>query len=142
MKSEAGLKKYIYDWLVGLKIGPVFQDRKPFDDTTKQRDIRTYIIYDFQDGIVDQGPWFRGICTVWIGCRDKARFVADLETLDKVCAKFLAEFNHNDTENNVHCIDVEFEDDYSDMVGNHECVYTFDVFASKDPEATEETAQP
>ena len=137
MKSEAGLKKYIYDWLDGLHIGPVFQDRKPFDDTTKLRTDRTYIVYDFPDGITDQGPWFRGICTVWIGCRDKERFVADLETLDKVCAKFLAEFEHNDYENGVSLIDVEFEDDYSDGVGNHEYVYSFDCFASKDPESEE-----
>jgi len=131
MKSEAGLKKYIYDWLVGLGIGPVFLDRKPFDDTTKLRNVRTYIVMDFPDGIVDQGPWYRGICVVCIGCRDKDRFVADLETLDKACSKFLAEFNKNDEENGVNCIDVELEDDYSDMVGNHEYQYSFDVFASK-----------
>ena len=132
MTSEAGLKKYIYDWLVGLGIGPVFQDRKPFDDTTKLRNIRTYIVYDFPDGIEDQGPWYRGICTVCIGCKDKERFVADLATLDAVCAKFKAEFEKNDEENNVHCLDCEFEDDYSDGVGNHEYRYSFDVFASKD----------
>lgn len=137
MKSEAGLKKYIYDWLVGLGIGPVFQDRKPFDDTTKLRNIRTYIVYDFPDGIDDQGPWYRGICTVCIGCRDKERFVADLDTLDRACSRFLAEFNKNDYENGVNCIDVNFEDDYSDQVGNHECVYSFDVFASKDEDSHE-----
>ena len=135
MNSEAGVKKYIYDWLVGLGIGPVFQDRKPFDDTTKLRNIRTYIVYDFPDGIEDQGPWFYGVCTVCIGCRDKDRFVADLATLDKACAKFTEEFNHNDYKNNVNCIGVEFEDDYSDEVGNHEYRYSFDVYASKDPEA-------
>lgn len=134
MKSEAGVKKYIYDWLVGLGIGPVFQDRKPFDDTTKLRNIRTYIVYDFPDGIEDQGPWYRGICTVYIGCRDKDRFVPDLQTLDKVCEKFLSEFNHNDDEKGVNLIDVQYENDYSDGVGNHEYVYSFDVFASKDPE--------
>ena len=131
MTSEAGLKKYIYDWLVGLNIGPVFQDRKPFDDTSKLRNLRTYIVYDFPDGIEDQGPWYRGICEVCIGCRDKERFVADLATLDKACAKFLAEFNHNDDEKGVNLIDVQFEDDYSDGVGNHEYRYSFDVFASK-----------
>lgn len=134
MKSEAGVKKYIYDWLVGLGIGPVFQDRKPFDDTTKLRNIRTYIVYDFPNGLEDQGPWYRGICTVYIGCRDKDRFVPDLQTLDKVCEKFLYEFNHNDDEKGVNLIDVQYEDDYSDGVGNHEYVYSFDVFASKDPE--------
>lgn len=133
--TEAGLKKYIYDWLVGLGIGQVFMDRKPFDDTTKQRDIRTYIVMDFPDGIMDQGPWYRGICVVCIGCRDKARFIPDLTTLDKQCAKFLAEFNKNDDENGVNLIDVEFEDDYSDGVGNHEFRYSFDVFASKDENA-------
>ena len=137
MKSEAGLKKYIYDWLVGLNIGPVFMDRKPFDDTTKLRNIRTYIVMDFPDGILDQGPWYRGICTVYIGCRDKDRFVPDLETLDRVSQKFLDEFEKNDYENGVNCISVEFEDDYSDGVGNHEYVYSFDVFASKDVESEE-----
>lgn len=135
MKSEAGVKKYIYEWLVGLKIGPVFQDRKPFDDTTKLRNIRTYIVMDFPDGLMDQGPWFRGICTVYIGCRDKDRFVPDLETLDRVCAVFTSQFNHNDDENHINLIDCQYEDDYSDGVGNHEYVYSFDVFASKDPEA-------
>ena len=135
MKSEAGVKKYIYDWLVGLNIGQVFQDRKPFDDTTKQRSIRTYMIYDFPDGIEDQGPWFYGVCIVCVGCRDKERFVADLNTLDKACATFLAEFNHNDDENKVYCIAPELDNDYSDNVGNHEYRYSFEVYASKDPEA-------
>ena len=134
MTSEAGVKKYIYDWLVGLNIGQVTTDRMPFDDTTKQRKERTYIVMDFPDGIEDQGPWFRGICVVCIGCRDKVRFVADLDTLDKVCSKFLAQFNHNDDENGINLIDVQYEDDYSDGVGNHEYRYSFDVFASKDPE--------
>lgn len=133
--TEAGLKKYIYDWLTGLGIGEVFMDRKPFDDTTKRRDIRTYIVMDFPDGIMDQGPWYRGICIVCIGCRDKVRFIPDLATLDKATSKFLAEFNHNDYEKGVNLIDVEYEDDYSDGVGNHEFRYSFDVFASKDADA-------
>lgn len=131
MRSEAGVKKYIYDWLVGLNIGPVFQDRKPFDDTTKLRDKSTYIVMDFPDGIVDQGPWWRGICVVCIGCRDRDRFVPDLETLDKVCAKFLDEFPKNDNKTGISLIDVQFEDDYSDGIGNHEYRYSFDVFAPK-----------
>jgi hypothetical protein len=131
MNSEAGIKKYIYEWLVGLDIGPVFQDRKPLDDTTKLRSQRTYIVYDFPNGIEDQGPWYYGICSVCIGCRDKARFVADLSTLDKVCAKFLEEFPKNDLEQKVSIIGVEFEDDYSDGVANHEYQYSFEVYASK-----------
>ena len=131
MKSEAGVKKYIYDWLVGLGIGPVFQDRKPFDDTTKLRNIRTYIVVDFPKGIEDQGPWYRGICVVYIGCRDKERFVANLDVLDKACTKFLEQFDYNDEENGVSLIDVIFDGDDSDDVGNHEYRYSFDVFASK-----------
>ena len=88
---------------------------------------------DFPDGIEDQGPWYRGICVVCIGCRDKDRFVADLETLDKACAKFKSQFEMNDEKNGVSCIECEFDDDYSDGVGNHEYRYSFDVFASKDP---------
>lgn len=133
--TEAGLKKYIYDWLEGLNIGPVFMDRKQQDDKTKLRKERTYIVMDFPDGIMDQGPWFRGICVVCIGCKDKALYVPDLATLDKVSAKFLAEFPHNDDENGVNLIDVEFEDDYPDGVGNHEFRYSFDVFASKGADA-------
>lgn len=135
MRTEAGIKKYIYDWLVGLKIGKVFQDRKPFDDTTKLRNLRTYIVFDFPDGLIDQGPWYRGICTVCIGCRDEIRFEPDLLVLDKACAKFLAEFNKNDYENGINLIDVEYENDYSDGVGNHEYQYSFDVFAEKEPES-------
>jgi hypothetical protein len=114
-----------------LQIGPVFQDRKPIDDTTKLRDKRTYIVVDFPEGIEDQGPWHYGLCRVNIGCRDKERFVADLETLDKISAKFLDEFDKNDEENGVSCIDVEFEDDFSDGVQNHEYQYIFDVYAQK-----------
>ena len=131
IQSEAGIKKYIYDWLVGLKLGRVLQDRKPFDNTEKLRDIRTYIVYDFPEGIEDQGPWYRGICRVCIGCRDKERFVADMDTLTKACSKFRAEFDKNDEEQGISLIDVEFVDDYSDEVGNHEFQYLFDVFASK-----------
>lgn len=131
MTSEAGVKKYIYEWLVGLDIGPVMQDRRPFDDTTKLRDKRTYIVVDFHDGIEDQHSWYYGQCTVCIGCRDKERFVADLTTLDAVCSKFLAEFDKNDEENGISCISVDYVDDYSDNVGNHEYQYVFDVYASK-----------
>ena len=134
MKSEAGLKKYIYDWLVGLNIGPVFQDRKQQDDTTKLRKERTYIVMDFPDGIVDQGGWYRAICVVCIGCRDKVNFVPNLEKLDEVCAKFIESFEYNDEENNVSLLDCQFEDDYPDGAGNHEYRYSFDVFASKDPD--------
>ncbi len=131
MKSEAGVKKYIYEWLTGLGIGPVFQDRKPFDNTTKLRDLRTYIVYDFPDGIEDNGMFYRGMCTVYIGCRDTERFVADLTKLDKACSRFLEEFDYNDEEKGVSCIDVLFDGDDSDGIGNHEYRYSFDVFASK-----------
>lgn len=131
MKSEAGVKKYIYEWLVGLNIGPVYQDRMLLDDKTKLRKERTYIVMDFPDGIADQGPWFRAICVVCIGCKDQKNFIPDLDTLDKVCATFQESFPYNDDKNNVSLIDVQFEDDYPDGSGNHEYRYSFDVFASK-----------
>lgn len=134
IESEAGVKKYIYDWLVGLNIGPVLQDRKPFDDTTKLRNLRTYIVYDFPDGIEDAGPWYYGQCVVCIGCRDKERFVADLTVLDGACAKLKKCFDINDDANSVSLIGLEFVDDYSDGVGNHECRYVFDVYANKQVE--------
>ena len=129
MTSEAGVKKYIYDWLVGLKLGPVFQDRKVWDDTTKLRDLRTYIVVDFPEGITNEGPWFRATCIVCIGCRDKQRFVANLPTLDKACSKFLAEFDKNDDENGVSLIDVNFIGDGQYGDDDHEYQYVFDVFA-------------
>jgi hypothetical protein len=131
MTSEAGIKKYIYDWLVGLNLGPVFQDRKPWDDTTKLRNLRTYIVYDFPDGIENEGPWFHGICTVCIGCRDKEKFVADMTTLDNACTKFLDKFDWNDEENGVLMIDPEYDSDYSDGVGNHEYRYFFEIYIDK-----------
>lgn len=129
MTSEAGIKKYIYDWLVGLNLGPVFQDRKPWDDTTKLRNLRTYIVYDFPDGIEDQGPWWRGQCMVAVGCRDKQRFIADLNTLDKACTKFLNEFDKVDEDNGIDLIDVEFLGDTPYGADDHEYQYAFDVFA-------------
>jgi hypothetical protein len=131
MQSEAGIKKYIYDWLVGLNIGRVFQDRMPYDDTSKLSNNRSYIIYDFPDGIEDQGAWFFGVCRVCIGCRDKSRFVADLATLDKNCGVFHNEFDKNDNEAGISCIDLQYVDDYSDDIGNHEYQYLFDVYAQK-----------
>jgi hypothetical protein len=131
MQSEAGVKKYIYDWLVGLNIGRVFQDRMPYDDTSKLSGTRSYIIYDFPDGIEDQGAWFFGSCRVVLGCRDKSRFVADLATLDKICGTFRNEFDKNDDANGISCIDLQYVDDYSDDVGNHEYQYLFDVYAKK-----------
>lgn len=132
MTSESGIKKYIYDWLIGLNIGRVFQDRIPYDDTTKLSNKRTYIIYDFPNGIEDQGPWWYGQCRISIGCRDKERFVADMKTLDEVCSKFRHEFDKNDEEAGVSLIDVQYVNDYPDEVGNHECQYIFDVYAKKD----------
>ena len=131
MQSEAGIKKYIFDWLAGLKIGRVFQDRMPYDDTTKLQNKRTYIIYDFPEGIEDQGPWFYGQCRVIIGCRDKSRFVADLTTLDEACGIFRGQFDKNDDEAGISLIDVQYIDDYPDEIGNHECQYIFDVYSSK-----------
>lgn len=131
IKSEAGLKQYIYDWLKRLTIGQVFLDRKPFDDTTKSRDQRTYVIFDFPDGIIDEGPWFYGSCRVCIGCRDQERFVPKMDSLARACDKFRSAFDRNDDIEGVDCIDVEYIDDYSDDVGNHEFVYVFDVYAQK-----------
>lgn len=132
MKSEAGLKKYIYDWLVGLNLGTVLMDRKAMDDTTKLKQHRTYIVVDFPDGIWDEGPWFRANCVVCLGSRDKSRYVPDLDTLDKMSTKFMEQFNRNDDENGVNLIDVEFVGDYPMGSDDHECQYTFDVFGSKD----------
>ena len=131
MTSEAGVKKYIYDWLVGLDIGRVYQDRMALNDTTKLQEKRTYVIYDFPEGIEDQGPWFYGQCTVCIGCRDKKKYIADLATLDKACSIFKDEFDKNDEAEGISCIDVQYIDDYPDGAGNHEYQYIFDVYASK-----------
>lgn len=131
MQSEAGIKKYIYDWLVGLDIGRVFQDRMPYDDTTKLTGSRAYIIYDFPHGVEDQGAWFYGQCRVCVGCKDRYRFIADLETLDSACSRFRAEFDKNDDGAGISCIDLQYIDDYPDDVGNHEFQYVFDVYARK-----------
>ncbi len=133
-KSQSEIMKYIYDWLVGLNIGPVFQDRKPFGDTTKLRSIRTYIVFEFQNGIDDLNAFYHGECTVYIGCRDEKKFVADMNVLDKACKVFLNEFEKNDEAEGMHCLDVEQVDYYSDEVGNHEYQFIFDVFADKDVE--------
>lgn len=130
--SQSEIMKYIYDWLVGLNIGPVFQDRKPFGDTTKQRSIRTYIVFEFQNGIDDLNAYFQGVCTVYIGCRDSVKFLADMKELDKACKVFLNEFEKNDEKEGMHCIGVEQVDYYSDEIGNHEYQFTFDVFADKE----------
>lgn len=131
MTSEAGIKKYIYDWLVGLNIGRVLQDRLAINDSSKLQNKRTYVVYDFPEGIEDQGAWFYGQCQVCIGCRDKNKYIADLKTLDAACSVFKAEFDKNDDENGISCIDVQYIDDYPDGEGNHEYQYIFDVFASK-----------
>lgn len=131
MRSEAAVKKYIYDWLVGLNIGRVYQDRMSRGDTTKLQNKRTYIIYDFPEGIEDQGPWYYATCVVCIGCRNKDRFVPDLATLDSVCEKFKKEFDKNDEVEGISCIDVQYLDDYPDELGNYEYQYIFDVYASK-----------
>ncbi|MCM1443605.1 MAG: hypothetical protein NC083_08780 [Muribaculum sp.] len=129
MQTENQIMKYIYDWLVGLDIGEVFQDRKPYDDTTKQRSKRGYIVFTFNDGIEDMGPFFHGVCSVAIGCRDKAHFVADMITLGEMVETFRQPFDYND--NDMHLIDLEYIDLYSDDMGNHEHRYVFDVFADK-----------
>lgn len=131
MKTEAELKKYIFDWLTKLNLGVVLQDRKAMDDTTKVKQLRTYIVVDFPDGMWDEGAWFRANCTVCIGARDKSRYVADLETLDKACAKFLSQFDYKNDKDGVYFIDVEYVDDYANGSDDHEYQYIFDVFANK-----------
>lgn len=131
MRSEADIMKYIYDWLVGLNIGKVLQDREPFADTTGMRNRRTYIVYSFPDGIDDCNAFWQGTCVVCIGCRDKEKFVADMENLVPAVNKFIAEFDKNDEVNGVHCVGVQQTDFYSDKVGNHEYQYVFDVYADR-----------
>lgn len=131
MQSQADIMKYIYDWLVGLRIGKVFQDREPFADTTAMRNLRTYIVYSFPDGIEDCNAFWQGTCVVYIGCRDKQKFVADMASLTPAVNKFIAEFDKNDEENGIDCIDVQQVDFYSDKIGNHEYQFVFDVFADK-----------
>lgn len=131
MKNQAEVMYELYNWLNGLGIGPVFQDRKPFGDTTKQRSSRTYIVFQVPDGIEDQNAYFRGVCNVCIGCRDKEKFKADMQTLDDACKKFLEQFDMNNEETGLHCHDVEQVDFYSDDIGNHEYLFVFDVFADK-----------
>lgn len=124
--------KYIYDWLVGLNIGEVFMDRKPYDDTTKQRPKRTYIVFTFNSSLEDRCAFWQGACSVTIGCRDKAHFVADMNTLDEATKKFLKEFDKNDETNHIHLFNVGQDYFDSDDMGNHEYQYTFDVIADYD----------
>lgn len=126
------IMKYIYDWLVGLNIGEVFMDRKPYDDTTKQRPKRTYIVFTFNSSLEDRGAFWQGACSVTIGCRDKAHFVADMNTLDEATKKFLKEFDKNDETNHIHLFNVGQDYFDSDDMGNHEYQYTFDVIADYD----------
>lgn len=126
------IMKYIYDWLVGLNIGEVFMDRKPYDDTTKQRPKRTYIVFTFNSTLEDRYAFWQGACSVTIGCRDKAHFVADMNTLDEATKKFLKEFDKNDETNNIHLFNVGQDYFDSDDMGNHEYQYTFDVIADYD----------
>lgn len=134
MTQTAQVKQYIYDWLVGLKIGMVFQDRKPMDDTTKTRDKRTYIIYYFENGLEDMGGWFEGVCTVILGARDEVRFTSPELQLAAAEKILMAEFDKNDDANGVSCVAIEKIDDGPDGVGNHEYVYQFDVRAEKRPD--------
>lgn len=129
MKTENEIMKYIYDWLVGLNIGDVFQDRKPYDDTTKQRPKRGYIVFTFEGGIEDLGPFFHGVCNVSLGCRDKSHFVADMTTLGSMSDVFRSQFDYN--KDGMHIIDIDYQDIYSDDMGNHEHRYVFEVFADK-----------
>lgn len=129
MKTENEIIKYIYDWLVGLDIGEVLQDRKPYDDTTKQRPKRGYIVFTFEKGIEDMGGFFGGDCYVSLGCRDNAHFIADMNTLGKMSEVFRAQFDYN--KDDMHMIDLEYLDLYSDDIGNHEHRYVFTVFADK-----------
>ena len=126
------IMKYIYDWLVGLNIGEVFMDRKPYDDTTKQRPKRTYIVFTFNSTLEDRDAFWQGACSVTIGCRDKAHFVADMNTLDEATKKFLREFDKNDETNHIHLLNVGQDYFDSDDMGNHEYQYTFDVIADYD----------
>lgn len=126
------IMKYIYDWLVGLNIGEVFMDRKPYDDTTKQRSNRCYIVFTFSSTLEDRGAFWQGVCTVTIGCRDKAHFVADMATLDAATTKFLGQFDYNDEKAKIHLLDVYLDRFDSDDMGNHEYQYSFDVIADYD----------
>lgn len=131
--TPPNILKYIYDFLVGLNIGDVFQDRKPYDDTSKQREKRTYIVYTFPNGIEDMGPFFEGVCTVQVGCRDRAHFVADMPTLTKATDVVYKALGNDvvDRENGINLIDLNQDDFYSDDMGNHEFLFSFDVLAEK-----------
>lgn len=129
------VREYIYDWLRALNIGTVFQDRVPYEDSTAMKSIRSYVIYGFEDGFMDIGVAYSGVCTVIIGCRDKANFTADLKTLNSNIKVFMNEFSpldRNDEDNGIHFIGVdEVSDVYSDGLDNHECRFMFDVLAMK-----------
>lgn len=131
MNQTSQIKQYIYNWLVGLQIGEVFQDRKTLDDTTKIRDKRTYIIFTFENGIEDLGGFFRGECTVVIGARDIVRQTSPELYLAASEATLLAQFDKNDTTNGISMIDIDKVDDGFDGVANHEYVYVFTVLAEK-----------
>ena len=125
--------KYLYDFLNGLKIGDVFQDKKPYDDTTKQKKDRTYLVYTFPNGIDDMGPFYQGVCVVQLGCRDRAHFVADMPTLIRATDKLYEALgdDHLDKEAGINMIDFNQDDFYSDNMGNHEFLFSFHVFAEK-----------
>lgn len=138
MTSQADIMKYIYDWLAGLNIGKVLQDREPFADTTEMRNLRTYIVYSFPDGIEDQNAFWQGVCVVNIGARDKRKFIADMESLTPAVNKFVAEFDKVDEENGIDCTGLQQVDFFSDKVGNHEYQFVFDVFADKESKNLDE----
>ena len=138
MKSESEIRQYIQRWLTGLKLGPVFQDRKVLDDTTKLRDIRTYIFFDLPEGLVDNGPWFSGNCIVHIGARDKSRFVPAEEALMPAIVKFTREFErdgHTDTlddrKNGISFIDMECTGMMGYGQDDHEYQFIFEIYAEK-----------
>lgn len=138
MKSELDIRIYIQNWLEGLKLGPVLQDRKQLDDVTKLRDVRTYIFFDLPEGVTDQGPWFSGMCTLSIGSRDQYRGKRDAGVLEKAVIKFQQEFErdgHTDTlddrENGISFIDMECVGVSPVGRDSHEYQFVFDVIAEK-----------
>lgn len=135
MTQTAQIKQYMYDWLCGLNIGPVFEDSKPMDDTTKSRVKRTYVKYLFEGAIEDMGGYFQGDLTIIIGARDAVRFVsAELvlaEAEKTLTAQFIGGEDRNDTENGVSMTGLTKVDEGFDQVGNHEYVYSCTVYVEK-----------
>lgn len=131
MTTEIEIKEYIRKWLVGLNIGPVYVDSMPAEDPSEQREVRTYIIMSFPDGIIDEGCWRQAVCAITVGCRNKQPNVPDAKTIEKVSKLLKARFEEKTSDDvaGIQMVDLQYVDGapYGEM--DYEQQYVFDVYA-------------